>query len=91
MAIEVTRTYVGSIQNHQQVHDGLNSLGDSTSKIWNVARWTADRIWNATGEIPDAGVLKSYMIGNTVACISASRVSWSGMRIAMGRRICDRT
>lgn len=25
----------------------LDSLGDSASKIWNVARWTADRIWNA--------------------------------------------
>jgi len=61
MAIEVTRTYVGSIQNQQQVCDGLDSLGDSASKIWNVARWTADRIWNATGEIPDEGVLKSYM------------------------------
>jgi len=61
MAIKVTRTYVGSIQNQQQVWDGLESLGDSTSKIWNVARWTADRIWNATGEIPDEGVLKAYM------------------------------
>ena len=61
MAIEVTRTYVGSIQNHRQVCTGLNSLGDSASKIWNVARWTAGRIWNATGEIPDEGVLKSYM------------------------------
>lgn len=57
MAIEVTRTYVGSIQNHQQVRDGLDSLGDSASKIWNIARWTADRIWDATGEIPDEGVL----------------------------------
>jgi len=45
MAIEVTRTYVGSIQNQRQVFDGLDSLGDSASKIWNVARWTADRIW----------------------------------------------
>ena len=61
MAIEVTRTSVGSIQNHQQVCDGLDSLGDSASKIWNVARWTADRIWNQTGEIPDGGVLKAYM------------------------------
>ncbi len=37
---------VGSIQNHQQVCDGLDSLGDSASKIWNVARWTADRVWD---------------------------------------------
>jgi len=38
MAITVTRTYVGSIQNHRQVCDGLDSLGDSASKIWNVIR-----------------------------------------------------
>ena len=61
MAIEVTRTYVGSIQNHGQVCGSLDSLGDSASKIWNVARWTADRIWDATEEIPDEGTLKSYM------------------------------
>jgi len=61
MAIEVTRTYVGSIQNQRQVCDGLDSLGDSASKLWNVARWTADRIWDETGEIPDEGTLKAYM------------------------------
>ena len=61
MAIEVTRTYVGSIQNQRQVCDGLDSIGDSVSKIWNVARWTADRIWGETGEIPDEGTLKAYM------------------------------
>jgi hypothetical protein len=61
MAIEATRTYVGSIQNDRQVCAGLNSLGDSASKIWNVARWTAGRIWNETGEIPDKAVLKSYI------------------------------
>ncbi len=38
MTIEVICTYVGSIQNHQQVCDGLDSLGDSASKIWNAAR-----------------------------------------------------
>ena len=61
MAIQVTRTYVGSIQNHRQVCDGLDSLGDSASKIWNVARWKADRIWDETGNIPDEGPLKAYM------------------------------
>ncbi|MFB6362336.1 MAG: RNA-guided endonuclease InsQ/TnpB family protein [Halobacteriales archaeon] len=59
--LTVTRTYIGDIQNTRQVRDGLDSLGDSASKIWNVARWTADRIWNQTGEIPDEGPLKSYM------------------------------
>ncbi|WP_435349257.1 RNA-guided endonuclease InsQ/TnpB family protein [Haloarchaeobius sp. HRN-SO-5] len=61
MVSQVTRTYVGSIQNQKQVCDGLDSLGESASKIWNVARWTADRIWDATGEIPGEGPLKSYM------------------------------
>ena len=41
--LTVTRTYVGTIQNPEQVSDGLDSLGRSASKIWNVARWTADR------------------------------------------------
>ncbi|ELY91366.1 transposase, IS605 OrfB family protein [Natrialba hulunbeirensis JCM 10989] len=38
MAIEVTRTYVGSIQNQRQVDDDLDSLGGSAAKIWNVLR-----------------------------------------------------
>jgi IS605 OrfB family transposase len=59
--LTVTRTYVGSIQNHRQVGDGLDSLGDAGSKIWNVARWTIDRIWDQTGEIPNEGPLKSDM------------------------------
>ena len=33
MAIQVTRTYIGSIQNQRQVQSGLDSLGDSASKI----------------------------------------------------------
>jgi putative transposase len=48
----VKRTIVGSIQNHQQVQDDLDSLGFAASKLWNVARWTSDRIWNKTGLIP---------------------------------------
>jgi len=61
MAIQANRTYVASIQNQQQVCDGLDSLGDSASKLWNVARWTVDRVWEATGEIPNEGTLKAYM------------------------------
>jgi len=61
MAIQVTRSYVGSIQNRQQVCDGLDSLGDSASKLWNVARWTAGRVWDEIGKIPDEGTLKAYM------------------------------
>jgi hypothetical protein len=33
----------------------------AASKLWNVARWTCDRIWNETGTIPDRGTLKSYL------------------------------
>lgn len=61
MTIQATRTYIGSVQNHRQVCDGLDSLGDSATKIWNVARWTAGRIWDTTGEIPDESPLKAYM------------------------------
>ena len=61
MAIQVTRTYVGAIQNHQQVQPDLDSLGDAASKIWNVARWTVDRVWDVVGEIPAEGPLKAYM------------------------------
>jgi len=61
MVIQATRTYVASIQNQQQVCGGLDSLGDSASKLWNVARWTVDRVWEATGNIPDEGTLKAYM------------------------------
>jgi putative transposase len=61
MANQVTRTHVASIRNHQQVRDDLNSLGFAASKLWNVARWTCDRIWDETGTIPDHGVLKAYL------------------------------
>jgi IS605 OrfB family transposase len=61
MAIQVTRTQVGHITNHQQVQGDLNALGDAASKLWNVARWTADRVWNAIGEIPSEASLKAYM------------------------------
>ena len=36
--LTVTRTYTGAIQNPRQVRDGLDSLGDAASKIWNVIR-----------------------------------------------------
>ena len=61
MAIQTTRTYVGHITNQQRVRDDLDALGDAASKLWNVARWTADRVWDAIGEIPDVGPLKTYM------------------------------
>ncbi len=39
----------------------LDALGDAASKLWNVARWTVDRVWDALGEIPDEATLKAYL------------------------------
>jgi len=61
MAIQVTRTYVASIKNQQQVESDLDSLGFAASKLWNIARWTCDRIWSETGTIPEDGPLKAYL------------------------------
>ncbi|ELZ17355.1 transposase, IS605 OrfB family protein, partial [Natrinema thermotolerans DSM 11552] len=61
MANQVTRTYVASIRNHRQVCDDLDSLGFAASKLWNVARWTCDRIWHETGTIPGDSTLKAYL------------------------------
>ena len=33
----------------------------NASKLWNVARWTCDRIWDETGTIPNGGTLKAYL------------------------------
>lgn len=61
MMIQVTRTHVSHMTSQQRVRDDLDSLGDAASKVWNVARWTVDRVWDAIGEIPDEATLKSYM------------------------------
>lgn len=57
----VTRTYRARIRNHSQVRDDLDSLGFAASKLWNVGRWTAQRVWDACGQIPDANALMSYL------------------------------
>jgi len=57
----VTRTHVTSIRNQRQVRDDLDSLGFAASKLWNVARWTAERIWSETGHIPGHAELSSYL------------------------------
>jgi putative transposase len=57
-----TRTITAALTNDREgVVCDLDSLARSGSKIWNVARWTAGRIWDETGEIPEEGPLKSYM------------------------------
>jgi len=57
----VTRTHVASIRNPRQVRDDLDSLGFAASKLWNVARWTVERIWSETGRIPGHAELASYL------------------------------
>jgi putative transposase len=57
----VTRTYKARIRNQQQVCDDLDSLGFAASKLWNVGRWTIQRVWDAIGLIPDATDLCAYL------------------------------
>lgn len=62
MNLVTTRTITASITNDREgVVRDLDSLGDSASKLWNVGRWTIDRIWDATDAIPDESVLKAYL------------------------------
>ena len=57
----VTRTFRARIRNHSQVRDDLDSLGFAASKLWNVGRWTAQRVWDACGQIPGANALTAYL------------------------------
>jgi len=57
----VTRTYRARICNYSQLRDDLDSLGFAASRLWNAARWTAQRVWNACGQIPDATALMAYL------------------------------
>jgi putative transposase len=57
----VTRTYRARICNYTQVCNDLDSLGFAASKLWNVGRWTAQRVWDASGQIPDANALMAYL------------------------------
>ena len=61
MAITVDRTYICGIRNQSQVSDPLDFAGFAASKFWNVARWTAGRIWDETGRIPGSAELQSYL------------------------------
>lgn len=64
MANTVDRTYVCSIRNGSQVSGPLDFAGFAAAKFWNVARWTAGRIWDETGRIPGASELQSYLQGH---------------------------
>ncbi|GAA0472956.1 RNA-guided endonuclease TnpB family protein [Halococcus dombrowskii] len=43
------------------MRDGLDSLGFAASKLWNVARYTVGRVWDACGQIPSAFDLQKYL------------------------------
>ncbi len=43
------------------MRDDLDSLGFAASKLWNVGRWTAQRVWDACGQIPGANALMAYL------------------------------
>jgi len=57
----VTRPHVTSIRNRRQVGRDLELLGFAASKLRNVGRWTAGRIWTETGHIPRHAELSSYL------------------------------
>ncbi len=60
MNLVTTRTITATLTNDREgVVRDLGSLARSGSKIWNVTRWTIDRIWEQTGDILE-GPLKSY-------------------------------
>lgn len=63
MAVSVDRTYIAGIRNQSQVAESLDTAGFAAAKLWNVARWTAGRIWDETGQIPGDSVLKAYLKG----------------------------
>lgn len=60
MEIEFTRTSRG-IHPDPPMCESLDSLGDAAAKIRNVARWTAGRVWDAIGIIPDEGPRNSSL------------------------------
>ncbi|EMA52278.1 RNA-guided endonuclease InsQ/TnpB family protein [Halococcus thailandensis] len=60
----VTRTYRARVRNHSQVRDDLDSLGFAASKLWNVARYTVGRVWDACGQIPSTFDLQKYLKGH---------------------------
>jgi putative transposase len=58
---EATRTIRARIVNQQQASRALDPLGFAAAKLWNVGRWTAQRIWDECGRIPDDAALKAYL------------------------------
>jgi transposase, IS605 OrfB family, central region len=60
----VTRTVKATIQNHSQVHDDLDSHGYAASTLWNVGRWTIQRVWDAIDYIPESEELTSSLKGH---------------------------
>lgn len=83
MAKQATRTYVATIRNHRQVREGLDLLGFAASRLWNVARWTADRIWHETGHIPSHAELSAYLKNHErYADLNAQSSSFESLRLS---------
>ena len=96
--------HVASICNHQMCDD-LCSFGIAASKLWNIARWTYDCLWVATGTLPAQAMFKVYIKNHKrYADLNANPVRWFSkngvrrtthvtdmMKMAMGRRIPQTT
>ena len=52
-----------SPSSEMKISDGLHKSCASVnaSKLWNVGRWTTQRIWDACGQIPGANALTAYL------------------------------
>jgi len=57
----VPRTFKASLRNHSQVEGDLDALGISGSKLWNVGRWTVQRVWDEIEHIPEHDELTAYL------------------------------
>lgn len=58
VSTHTTRTYEAKITNYSQVCEDLDRLGQSASKLWNVARYYADERREKHRELPDENELK---------------------------------
>lgn len=57
----VTRTVRARICNYSQARADLDSHGFAASTLWNVRRWTVQRIWETCGHIPTTNELTAYL------------------------------
>lgn len=80
--LETTRTYRAKIVNHSQVSDDLDACGFSASKLWNVARYHTQQVWDETGEVPSEADLKRELKDHLPEVFPAIAAPVSAMRAA---------